>query len=675
MAIEVMEKVLLLAPRTEAERLLTVLQSFQKLELRLSVPAQAAGFDAASPQTAALADKLNRLRQTRAILRPWQPAGQALARWQDRRPCLTWSELDAQVKTRDWERLCTAAADLSEQLEGLRQRRQELSRRLEQWSPWRELPILPAVTAQAFQYTRFAAGTLPAGQLAEFRLAFNRATADSGVLQQLSGVGQQVRLLLFYPRGCQRRLLSLTTGFSWNQLIYPFEQLPRQLLPQWESAMGELVRQDQTISRQLCSLATQTDALDLAEAYYQSLLLRQEARPYLLQSATTCLVTGWIAQRDQSELRGLLDRSFGDLCAAYFTAVQSGETAEVPIRLRNHRLASAFENLTEMYGLPAYDEVDPTPVMTPFYMAFFGMMVADLGYGLVLLITTLLARWLLRPAPSLRKNLDFFYYLSFPIMAWGLVYGSFFGLSLPWALLSPTRDIIPILILSLILGWIQLMTGLGMNVYVHLKQRRRLEAWSGGGVWMLLLGGLALFLFSWQVLDSQVGRVLALLLALAGVLGIVILPVVQNQGHRLKGLLKGLYALYGTTSYVGDLVSYSRLMALGVAGSSIAIAFNTILATLPLIIRLTLGIVLAVLLHGLNLFLSLLSAYVHGIRLQYVEFFGKFYQGGGRRFKPFKSAEEHVALQPEAAAPSAPAVTAPPVKQAITPHTTTEGNL
>jgi V/A-type H+-transporting ATPase subunit I len=110
------------------------------------------------------------------------------------------------------------------------------------------------------------------------------------------------------------------------------------------------------------------------------------------------------------------------------------------------------------------------------------------------------------------------------------------------------------------------------------------------------------------------------------------------------GVGKGLYALYGATSYLGDFISYARLMALGVAGGSVALAFNTILAFLPLPVRLTLGIALAVVLHALNIFLSMLSAYVHGMRLQFIEFFGKFYTGGGKRFEPFKAAERNVII-------------------------------
>jgi len=135
--------------------------------------------------------------------------------------------------------------------------------------------------------------------------------------------------------------------------------------------------------------------------------------------------------------------------------------------------------------------------------------------------------------------------------------------------------------------------------------------------------------------------------AALGLAAIIICPAIQYGKRWPAGVGKGLYALYGATSYLGDFISYTRLMALGVAGGSVALAFNTILAFLPLPVRLTLGVALAVVLHALNIFLSMLSAYVHGMRLQFIEFFGKFYTGGGKKFEPFKAAEKNVVFTEE----------------------------
>jgi V/A-type H+-transporting ATPase subunit I len=167
---------------------------------------------------------------------------------------------------------------------------------------------------------------------------------------------------------------------------------------------------------------------------------------------------------------------------------------------------------------------------------------------------------------------------------------------------------------------------------------------TGGMAWFLVfLGGVAM------IIAKMVFDVAILFYIGAGILGVglamvIVVPAIQYGKRWYLGIGKGLYALYGATSYLGDFVSYTRLMALGVAGGSVALAFNTILGFLPFPAKITIGVVLAVALHALNMFLSMLSAYVHGIRLQFIEFFGKFYEGGGKKFEPFKTAEKNVII-------------------------------
>jgi len=201
-------------------------------------------------------------------------------------------------------------------------------------------------------------------------------------------------------------------------------------------------------------------------------------------------------------------------------------------------------------------------------------------------------------------------------------------------------------VLSIALGFFHIMVGLVLQMINQVKLHKYYDMMTGGLAWFLtFLGGglmIVLYMSPWQAhpILSLVG---AILLG-TGLAMTIIVPAVQYGKRWYAGIGKGLYSLYGATSYLGDFVSFTRLMALGVAGASVARAFNTILSFLPLPAKLTLGIVLAVILHGLNIFLSMLSAYVHGIRLQFIEFFGKFYTGGGKRFEPFKAAEKNVII-------------------------------
>ena len=229
-----------------------------------------------------------------------------------------------------------------------------------------------------------------------------------------------------------------------------------------------------------------------------------------------------------------------------------------------------------MYSLPKYDEIDPTPLLTPFYLLFFGMMIADVGYGLLLLIGTLLALKFLNFNKGMRTNLLFFHILSYPSILWGLVYGSFFGLELPFVLLSTSNDANTILLISVVFGVVQIMFGLGIKTYLSLRDKDPLGAISGSIGWLGIFVGLIFILFGKMLFPSQVLVTVGAAVAITSAVAIVLATAMASDNKAL-GAGAGLYNLYGITSYIGDIVSYTRLMALGVSGGSIAVAFNMII--------------------------------------------------------------------------------------------------
>ena len=318
------------------------------------------------------------------------------------------------------------------------------------------------------------------------------------------------------------------------------------------------------------------------------------------------------------------------------------EIEDVPILLNNSRWIQPFEGLVRMYSLPQYDELDPTPFMAPFYMVAFGMMVADFGYGLLLFLATFLGKKFFHLSKGLEQNLTLFQLCSIPTIIWGLIYGNFFGFELSFQLLSAQEDVNQILVLSIIFGYIQIMFGLALKFYVLWKRKdQKLQAVFQAGSWMVFLISVVLLAAGMLLLPDSPLQTIGFIMIIAS-LGAVVFGG-SLEGKTLAGKIgSGLYGLMDVTNYVGDMISFTRLMALGVAGGSIASAFNLIISYLPIAARFTVGILLFVALHALNIFLSYLSAYVHGIRLQYLEYFGKFFTGGGRAFVPFKTDEKYV---------------------------------
>lgn len=641
MAIAVIEKATIIIPQSLQDEALRLLQGFQRLELidsggRSELPLKTA-------EIGEWEESLSKVTKAQTIISPFTHESM-IKKLKNGRPEMTLTALESHGKKANWQTMCADIIALNERLNQIRARRQEIIRLLENWSPWKSLSFTAAETKSVLKYTGALIGTVHSAEYISFRERFFETAGDCGYCEAIFEHGDRTGIMLFYPKSLKDEVLSISISVDFMAFNFPYPVLPAEMLAQWEEEEAGIVKEEADILKKLSDYASSKPQLDLAEEFLCNLLIRSGAKQMLESERRTSHISGWIAQADAASLEALLNANLKLPYYVIFEPVSEEEISKAPTLLKNNKFVSAFEQLTEMYSMPAYDDVDPTPVMTPFYLVFFGMMVADIGYGLVLMLGTLLVKLFFKPDRDLRKNIDFFFSLSFPTMVWGLIYGSFFGVSLPFALLSTSTDIMPIMILSIIFGWLQLMTGLSMNIYIGVKKKDVLGMLSGGVAWMAFLVGLALLAVSKIVLSSNVLFYIGVGLCVIAALGIILLPIAENKKHKVKGVLKGLYDLYGATSYIGDLVSYTRLMALGIAGGSIAVAFNTIIGSLPLAARLTVGVVLAVVLQALNLFLSLLGAYVHGIRLQYVEFFGKFYSGGGRKFSPFKTAEKNIYL-------------------------------
>jgi V-type sodium ATPase I subunit len=292
-----------------------------------------------------------------------------------------------------------------------------------------------------------------------------------------------------------------------------------------------------------------------------------------------------------------------------------------------------------MYALPRYNEIDPTAILSIFYWIFFGMMVADFAYGLILFILSGLALMIGKFDENKKKFLKFFFALSFSTMIWGLLYGSAFGdlIKLPTQVLDSSKDFMSIFILSIIFGAIHLVIALGIKAYILIKNGHFMDVIYDVFLWYLTLTSLIILLLAGRFGLSEFTKNIFIACAVIGMLGIVVFGA--RDAKTLVGRIGGgLYSLYGITSYIGDFVSYLRLMALGLAGGFIASAINIIVKMLVSkgILGIILGIVVFTLGQSFNIFLSFLSSYVHTSRLTYVEFFSKFYEGGGKAFKKFR---------------------------------------
>ncbi|KFN92814.1 V-type ATP synthase subunit I [Tetragenococcus muriaticus] len=551
----------------------------------------------------------------------------------------TLRQLSEHANTFDWQNVYSDLRQQDKRLRTIEQKRQELSLKEDELNKWQYFDENPAILS-TFNETIGLLGTVPNTELNHLKEEMRKL--QHTYLEIIHQTSTTSYLLLLFLKEKSEEAHDILNEAGFQEYEYPYEDKPAQVLKQTKEQLQQLASEEKSIKTRLKTQKNNYENLGLVAEYLDGLLMRVNANKYLLQSNYTMELTGWIPAKQTEQLDQQIRQVAGKDYFLEFTEVKEEEYSQTPVLLKNHKLIKPFEGLVEMYSLPQYWELDPTPFMTPFYALAFGLMVADFGYGLLLFVASALAKYLLNFKPAMKQNINMFQICSVPTMMWGLIYGNIFGRQFSFQLLSTDSDITEILVMSMIFGFIQIMFGLGLKFYLlWQKERAKLKALLQAGAWMFFLISVAMIAAGMVLVPDTSLQTIGIVCLIASLVMIVIGGSLDGQTVIGK-IGSGLYSIMNITNYLSDLISYTRLMALGVAGGSIGAAFNLILSYLPIPAKFTIGIVLFIGLHGLNIFLSHLSAYVHGIRLQYLEFFNKFYTGGGRVFKPFKSSEAYV---------------------------------
>jgi len=448
------------------------------------------------------------------------------------------------------------------------------------------------------------------------------------------------------PKTKRNELTDVLNSSGFQNIDYSYSLLPNEQIGENQEKRRQLIEEEKEIKKQLKTWTTKKRDLELAIEYFYNKNEREKAKELILNSKHLFILSGWVEESKVSEISNNVETNLNDEVAILTEDIPTEEEEQVPTVLENNSFVKSFESIVEMYSLPKYNDFDPTPWIAPFFFLFFGMMSADAGYGILLNLATLVAIKFFTLNTGTKNFLRFLHVASYATIIVGLIFGSFFGFELPIVLIPLTDQVMPIMIFSVAVGIIQLILGLLLNAYVKHKEGDHAGAYVDGYSWALILLGFSLWGANLILGFGDIVSTIGIWLMLLNVIGMVIVSTFANK-NKLAGFGSGLYGLTSITTYVGDIVSYTRLMALAVASANIAIAFNIILGLLPVPARFTVGILLFIVLHAVNIFIAYLSAYVHSARLMYVEFFGKFYEGGGRAMKPLRTLEEHIWLNKE----------------------------
>ena len=415
------------------------------------------------------------------------------------------------------------------------------------------------------------------------------------------------------------------------------------------------------------SLADKRTQLLYAQDYFTMRTEKYEVLGELWQSSHIFIITGYVAEDGSESLKNELESKFD--CFVEIEAVPEKETP--PVILKNNKFSAPVESVIESYSLPGKGEMDPTSITSIFYYVLFGMMLSDAAYGLIMVIACgiILLKFKNLEA-GMKKFMTMFFFCGISTTFWGFMFGSFFGDAIdvvattffgysgpqltPCLWFAPMEKPMQLLMFSFLLGIIHLFAGLACSAYQSIKAKHYFDAVCDVLLWYLLIGGLLMLLLSMDMfaemtqlsftLPSVFGTIGAVMAAV-GAVGIILFGGRESKSPA-KRLLKGLYALYGVSSWLSDILSYSRLLALGLATGVIAQVFNQMgsmvggnfIGAIVFILVFLIG-------QTLNIGINALGAYVHCNRLQFVEFFGKFYNGGGEKFSPFSAKTKYFKLE------------------------------
>jgi V/A-type H+-transporting ATPase subunit I len=626
MALVPMKKVRMLALLEDKEDILKQLQRLGMMEIREIEPGNMDDDGLVPMQADATQAELEALiSQMDAAIRFLSEYSEEKKGFLEQKPVFSYSELmEMQKELEPAQAVVKEAKALENRLVEMRSRRIRLQNLKTQIEPWMRLGV-PVEDVKSTAHVYVAAGFIAPDEGEDIGARLEREGCLAAV-EQVGVSSERAAVFVMAHRDDMQKTLEVLRDYGWAEMN--FEGLtgrPADIFAAYEQEESRLESENEEIREQAKALSMSIHTVEHARDYHATMLDRLSLNTSMARTGSTFALHGWV----MADHTDILEKELVKVTSNYYIRFSDPEEGDViPSAVRNPKSLDQFEAVVDMYSPPSpRGVVDPAPLLGPFFVIFYGMMVSDAAYGAVLALGCYAIYKWRKPTGMMNKMLRLLAWGGVATIFWGLMFGGVFGISIPPILFNPMTHPIEMLGLCFGLGFIQIITGIVIKAYMNIKRRQYLDAVFDQFLWIVLLFGLPMLALP---ATSTIGTVLSLV----GVGGIL-LTGGRHQKNIFKKFTSGLLSLYDITGYLSDVLSYSRLFALGLATGVIASVFNTIggmmagsvFGYIAMIAVLIIG-------HTYNIGINAMGAFVHSCRLQYIEFFGKFYESGGRQFQP-----------------------------------------
>ena len=510
--------------------------------------------------------------------------------------------------------------------EGLVDKRQAISQKIDDLGPWKDIDT-DLTTLYDSNRVYVDTGSISSQFYDTLRKTLVEKHLDESMVYRFSEADKLSYVVAISSLADEEEFKEILREFGFVRIKVKTEGSVVNSLRELESERKAVNSEIEKIETEIAEFSKYSDDFNLYEAYLENERKKEASAEFFLKTKSMDVIEGYVPEdmtdTFRSDLKSVLDEEF-------ILDIKEAELddPDVPIILDNNKVVEPFESIVETYALPQYNEIDPSLLVAIFYTIFTGFMIGDLGYGLLGLIGTIYLLKTKELPKSKEKMIKVFMAISLSACVFGILFGSVFGgiIDVPFGWIDTQQDVYTLIGMSFAIGTIALAVSVAMTIVINLKNHRPLDAVYDSLFTYMFLGGIGYYIYS----KNKIG----LYIMAAGMVGILLFSGrdAKSIGGRLGS---GFYNVYGLTSWIGDFVSFLRLMALVLSGGFVAYAVNVIVKMVggSGIVGIIGAILIFVLFQLFNMFLSYLSAYVHGLRLIYVEMFNKFYEGGGVKFR------------------------------------------